>query len=136
LANAAWEALLTAHTRLLRQFAAAPEWGDVTLRDYDVLYTLAKAGGPVPVGSLEQAVLLSQPGLSRLVDRLAARGLVEKQRNPADGRSVLVTLTDAGQAAQRRLGLAHGTHVAAAVTGQLSLAEQETLRQLCQKLAG
>ncbi|MCS5716563.1 MarR family winged helix-turn-helix transcriptional regulator [Herbiconiux sp. CPCC 205763] len=36
--------------------------------------------------------------ISKGVDRLAARGLVDRRPNPADGRSMLVFLTDAGAA--------------------------------------
>jgi DNA-binding MarR family transcriptional regulator len=136
LANGAWEALLRAHTGLLRRFAAAPVWGELSMGDYDVLYTLAKAGGTAPVGALERGVLLSQPGLSRLVDRLVARGWLAKAPNPADGRSVLVSLTAEGRAAQRRAGRAHGDHVAQVVRERLTAEEQAALRGLCAKLAG
>ena len=42
LANDAWESLLTAHAALMRQFAADGIWGDLSMREYDVLYTLSK----------------------------------------------------------------------------------------------
>ena len=42
--------------------------------------------------------------LSRLVDRLAERGLVERCADPADGRGVRLSLTDAGRVVQRRIG--------------------------------
>src|SRR5262249_28913274 len=38
-ANDAWEALLTAHATLMKQFAAEDIWADVSMREYDVLYT-------------------------------------------------------------------------------------------------
>ena len=77
LANQAWEAMLTAHTRLMRQFEAADVWDDLSMREYDVLYTLSKCDRPVRMRELGREVLLSQPGLSRLVDRLVQRGLVD-----------------------------------------------------------
>ena len=46
LANDAWEALLTAHAPAMKQFAAADIWDDVSMREYDVLYTLSKCPGP------------------------------------------------------------------------------------------
>ena len=58
LANQAWEALMTAHARLLRQFAA-DDWEDLSMREYDVLYTLAKRG-PSRIGELGESVLLSR----------------------------------------------------------------------------
>lgn len=38
-------------------------------------------------------------GVTKLADRLAARGLVERHANPEDGRSVALALTAAGRAA-------------------------------------
>jgi len=104
LANDAWEALLSAHAAAMKQFAADGIWQDLSMREYDVLYTLSKCPEPVRVSELHQHVLLSQPALSRLVHRLAARGLIECQPDPADGRGVRVSLTDAGRALQRRVG--------------------------------
>ena len=45
LANDAWEALLSAHAVLMKQFAAEDIWADVSMREYDVLYTLSKRTG-------------------------------------------------------------------------------------------
>ena len=77
------------------------------MREYDVLYTLSKCPAPIRLSELNRHVLLSQPALSRLVDRLAARGLVERRPDAGDGRSVRLALTDAGRAVQRRIGLRH-----------------------------
>ena len=74
------------------------------MREYDVLYTLSKCREPLRISELNRHVLLSQPALSRLVDRLAGRGLVERQPDPADGRGVRLSLTGAGRALQRRSG--------------------------------
>lgn len=140
LANDAWEGLLTAHTRLMRQFGAEDTWCDVSMREYDVLYTLTKcetaAGHPRPqrIGDLGRNVLLSQPALSRLVDRLAVRGLVERTPDADDARSVRIQLTDAGRAAQRKAGGAHGLSVTRAMTAALTPTELRTLVTLTQKL--
>ena len=39
----------------------------------------------------------SQPGLTRLVQRMEAAGLVQRRRDPADGRGTLLTITPAGR---------------------------------------
>ena len=116
LANQAWEAMLTAHTRLMRQFEAADVWDDLSMREYDVLYTLSKCDRPVRMRELGREVLLSQPGLSRLVDRLVQRGLVERSPDPADGRSVRVALTPAGRERQKQVGRQHARSVARAMS--------------------
>src|SRR4030095_11089180 len=85
LANDAWEAMLSAHARLMKQFAAEDIWQDLSMREYDVLYTLSKCREPARIGELHRHVLLSQPALSRMVDRLVESGLVRQCTHPAAG---------------------------------------------------
>ncbi|MGC4154400.1 MAG: MarR family transcriptional regulator [Propionicimonas sp.] len=132
LANEAWEALMTAHARLLRRFAG-DDWEELSMREYDVLYTLAKCPEPARMSELGQHVLLSQPGLSRLVDRLAQRGLVERSADASDGRTVRVGLTSAGAACQKKVGRRHARSVAQAMAG-LTPSELEQLRNIATKL--
>lgn len=136
LANDAWESLLTVHATFMKSFAAAPIWGDVSLKEYDVLYALAKAEGPVRLTDLHRRVLLSQPALSRLVDRLVARGLVERCADPGDGRAVQITLTAIGRARQREVGREHARDVADAMTARVSEADLEELERICRALLG
>jgi DNA-binding MarR family transcriptional regulator len=136
LANEAWEALLAAHATLIKEFGAQDVWGELSMREYDVLYTLSKCPDPVRLGELNRHVLLSQPALSRLVDRLAARGLVDRKPDPADGRGVLLWLTDAGLTQQRETGRRHARSVARAMTAEVSRDELAQLAAICRKLAG
>ena len=135
LANDAWEALLTAHAVVMKQFAAEDIWQDVSMREYDVLYTLSKCPGPQRLSDLNRHVLLSQPALSRLVDRLAERGLVERLADPADGRGVRLALTAAGRDRQRQVGRRHARTVARALAAGLDPSELRQLETLCLKLA-
>jgi DNA-binding MarR family transcriptional regulator len=134
-ANDAWEALLSAHAALMKQFAAEDIWAEASMREYDVLYTLSKCREPIRVSELNRHVLLSQPALSRLVDRLAERRLIERQPDPADGRGVLLSLTDAGRAVQRQIGRRHARGVARAMTAGLDPGEMAQLETICLKLA-
>ena len=136
LANDAWEALLSAHAALMKQFAAEDIWAEASMREYDVLYTLSKCPEPIRLGELNRHVLLSQPALSRLVDRLAGRGLIDRRPDPADGRGVLLSLSAAGRAVQRRIGRLHARGVARAMTAGLDPAEIRQLETICRKLAG
>jgi DNA-binding MarR family transcriptional regulator len=135
LANDAWEALLAAHAALMKQFAADDLWGELSMREYDVLYTLSKFPEPLRISELNRHLLLSQPALSRLLDRLAGRGLVERQPDPADGRGVRLSLTGTGRALQRQIGRRHGRSVARAMTAGLDRAELLQLESICRKLA-
>src|SRR5262249_33514907 len=134
-ANDAWEALLSAHAALMKQFAAEDIWAELSMREYDVLYTLSKCHDPVRIGELNRHVLLSQPALSRLVHRLADRGLIECQSDPADGRSVRVSLTDPGGARERRAGRRHARSAARAMTAALARAALRRLETIGRTLA-
>jgi DNA-binding MarR family transcriptional regulator len=134
-ANAAWEALLSAHAAAMKRFAAEDIWAEASMREYDVLYTLSKCPEPIRISELNRHVLLSQPALSRLVDRLAGRGLLQRRADTADGRSVLLSVTAEGRAVQRRIGRQHARDVARAMTAGLTAGELAQLETLCLKLA-
>ena len=126
---------MTAHVSLVRRFNTQDVWEDLSMKEYDVLYTLSKCPDPIRIGELNQHVLLSQPALSRLVDRLAGRGLVSRTADPSDGRSVRLALTADGLAVQRRIGRRHGRSVAQAMLGRLTPLELRQLEEICTKLA-
>jgi DNA-binding MarR family transcriptional regulator len=134
-ANDAWEALMTAHASLVRRFSAQDVWDDLSMKEYDVLYTLSKCPNPIRLSELNRHVLLSQPALSRMVDRLAERGLVSRATDPRDGRGVRLALTEAGHAVQRRIGRRHGRSVAQAMFAALTPQELRQLEEICGKLA-
>jgi DNA-binding MarR family transcriptional regulator len=135
LANDAWEALLSAHAAVMKRFAAQDSWDEVSMREYDVLYTLSKCPGPQRMSELNRHVLLSQPALSRLVDRLAERGLIERRSDPADRRGIRLALTGAGRALQHRVGRQHARDVAQTMTAGLDHDELRQLGSICRKLA-
>jgi DNA-binding MarR family transcriptional regulator len=133
-ANDAWEAMLSAHASLMRRFSAEEVWEDISMKEYDVLYTLSKCPEPIRITDLNQHVLLSQPALSRLVDRLAARGLVQRIADSRDLRTVRLSLTEDGRALQRRVGRRHARSVARAMCSELTPAELDQLTAICAKL--
>lgn len=135
LANEAWESLLLAHASLIKRFSSDEPWLELSMREYDVLYTLSKRAEPMRLRDLQRHVLLSQPALSRLVDRLVTRGLVLRESDPTDARSKLLSLSADGRAAQRRIGRRHARHVAAAMTTALGEDQLADLRAICQVLA-
>jgi DNA-binding MarR family transcriptional regulator len=133
-ANDAWEAMLAAHATLMRRFGAEEVWEDVSMKEYDVLYTLSKCPEPIRPTDLNQHVLLSQPALSRLVDRLVARGLVQRVADSRDLRTVRLSLTEDGRALQRRVGRRHARSVARARRSALTPAELDQLAAISAKL--
>ena len=59
-------------------------------------------GGKLRMGELADRLLLSRSGITRLVDRLARQGLIERERCKDDGRGYYALLTDAGSASCSR----------------------------------
>lgn len=133
-ANEAWESLMTAHAQMMRRFATEDSFAKFSIREYDVLYALSKCEIPQRIGELGKHVLLSQPALSRMVDRLEDRGLLSRSQDAADARSVLIGLTDAGRAAQRTVGRSHAASVTATMTAALTPDELAQLTTLTRKI--
>ena len=133
----AWRAFLTAHARvgevLERELEA--ECG-LPLTWYDVLVQLSEAPSQrLRMHDLAHAVLLSRAGLTRLVDRMTAAGLVERVACEEDRRGVFVALTPAGVKRLRAAAPAHLRGVATHFTGHLSEAEADTLRATLMRIA-
>jgi DNA-binding MarR family transcriptional regulator len=134
LANEAWEALFRAQSTIVQELAARDAWEDLVPREYGVLYALSTAPEGLRITELGEDVLLTQPGMSRLVARLEARGLVRRLDDPEDARACRIRLTPAGHAAQRRIGRTHARHVAEAMTRGLDREDLEQLLDLSRKL--
>jgi DNA-binding MarR family transcriptional regulator len=101
---AAWRALLLAQDAVLRAIDHdLDRAGLISLSWYDVLLELnASPGRRLRMAELASRVVLSRTRVSRLVDELADRALVERQPDPADGRACLAVLTRAGRDALRK----------------------------------
>jgi DNA-binding MarR family transcriptional regulator len=93
----AWTALLRAHATLMRQLESDLEKATgLALADFDVLAQLATAGGELRMTDLANRALISRSGMTRRVARLVDERLVRRAGADADGRGVVVALTDAG----------------------------------------
>lgn len=96
---AAWSSLLRAHATLLRQLETELEKETgLALADFDVLAQLAIAGGELRMATLANRALISRSGMTRRAARLVDQGLVRRTGADADGRGVVIALTDAGVA--------------------------------------
>jgi DNA-binding MarR family transcriptional regulator len=134
LANEAWEALFRAQSTIKQELTARDAWEDLVPPEYGVLYALSSAPEGLRITELGEDVLLTQPGMSRLVARLEARGLVHRVDDPDDARASRIRLTSAGVATQRRIGRIHAQHVAEAMTRNFDRGELEQLLELCRRL--
>ncbi len=71
---------------------------------YNILRILrGQDGGCLSCSAIGERMVTRVPDVTRLVEKLAAKGLVERRRCPEDGRKVLVSLTGAGAAVLGRL---------------------------------
>lgn len=102
---AAWRTFLKAHATLIdridRDLAAAKL---PPLSTYDVLIELYEVPEQrLRMHELAERVVLSRSGLTRLVDRLEAEGLLTRDRSGTDRRGAYAVITEQGIAALRRM---------------------------------
>jgi DNA-binding MarR family transcriptional regulator len=135
IAVAAWESLFRAQVSVMRTLNAEFPSSDISFNEYDVCFNLSKQQGRrARMRDLMGFLLLTQPSVSRLVDRLAARGIVEKLPDPSDARGVIVALTAHGYDVYRSVAVQHAGSIARQVGAGLSDDELRTLTELCTKL--
>ena len=136
-AVAAWEALFRAQVSVMRRLSAEFPSELMSLNEYDVLFNISRAPGRrLRLKELNRHVLISQPSVSRLVDRLVARGLVEKTDDPLDGRGTIVQLTPKGFEEFRRAAIQHMHAITDRVGSALDDDELHQLIDLCDRLRG
>ena len=99
------------------------------------LLMLVLANGPLSPKKLAQALVLSAPNLTLLLDRLQARGLLRRERSQLDRRSQNVVLTDEGQRVAQASAAA-AVPMEQGLADRLSRAEHAMLIELLRKVAG
>ena len=105
---------------------------DLTPGEFGVLEALYHKG-PLLLGALREKTLVSSGGVTYLVDRLAERGLVEREPCPEDRRASYAVLTDDGRDLMERIFPAHARAMERAVSG-LSDDEKRRAVELLKKL--
>jgi DNA-binding MarR family transcriptional regulator len=125
----AWRGLLRAHSSITRALDAelTSEHG-LPLSSYEVLLYLAGAPeGRLRMSELADSVLLSRSGLTRLIDRLARDGLIERVRCDQDQRGWFAQITAAGR---QTFATARRTHLEGVRELFLRHFSRDELRQL------
>ena len=131
----AWAALLQAHATLVRRLESDLERETgLALADFDVLAQLAQAGGELRMTELAARALISRSGMTRRVARLADEGLVRRADADADGRGVVVALTDAGVARLAETAPVHARGISKLFVEQLSDHELAVLERALGKV--
>lgn len=105
-----------------------PEESQVSTGHVQIMITLAR--GPQSIGALAEALGVSRPAVTQLVDRLVGFGLVERRHDPGDRRVVLVDFSATDREAARRIVAARRRPLERAVSRMQAGEAQVFLRGL------
>ena len=131
----AWESLFRAQVGIMRGLAADWPSREISFNEYDVMFNLSRQPDwRIRLRELNNHVLLTQPSVSRLVDRLVSRGYVVKVGDPDDRRGAIVELTPAGFELFRRVAVKHMASITDQIGDALSNDELKQLAELCDRL--
>jgi DNA-binding MarR family transcriptional regulator len=111
--------------------------GDLTLPETSAL-ALLERGGPTTPGALAKVEQISPQSMGATLSALEARGLVERQADPSDGRRVVISITEDGTAALRIRRTARTKQLAQALSAgftSLELSQLMTAAPLIERLA-
>ena len=124
---AALDAAAARHARLVRlAMAESGGEGRLTLPQLRCLQAMARADGHALPSRLARELAVTPPTMTRTLDGLVERGLVDRQPDPASRRQVALTLTDAGREELAR----HEAAVRERVRRMLARLEPATKQQL------
>ncbi len=111
-----WVVLSRAQEAVARHAAADVERNGLTLTEFAIVEALYHKG-PLLLGDVQRKILVSSGGVTYLVDRLVAKGLVERQVCPEDRRARYAALTPEGEALVRRIFPGHARSIERAMGG-------------------
>ncbi|WP_264212499.1 MarR family winged helix-turn-helix transcriptional regulator [Leisingera thetidis] len=131
-----WLPLARSHRTILDSVETALKQAGLPGLDwYDLLWELERAGGAgLRPYELRERLLLPQYGVSRLADRLAKAGYLERQTCDGDGRGQVLVLTPEGAAMRARIWTVYSAAMQQAIGGRLAAGEARRLAELLAKL--
>jgi DNA-binding MarR family transcriptional regulator len=117
----------TVRGRLAERLAAQ---GDLLPEEVDLLMKLDEAPEQrLRMADVSRSTQLSKSGVTRLVDRMGARGLIERAACPSDRRVVYAGLTDEGRRVLIEAGSLFVASIVEHLAGHLTRAELSSLRR-------
>ena len=112
---------------LIRKLRQVPQRGDLTIPESLALSRLDR-GGPATSSELARAERISPQSMGTTIAELERRDLVAREKDPEDGRRIVLSITEAGrQLVHDRRGV-RTEMIARALDGAFSPAELEQLR--------
>jgi len=127
-----WVIMSRAHTAVAAHAAADVARHGLTLAEFGIIEALYHRG-PMLLGEVQKRILVSSGGITFLVDRLAAKGLVERRSCETDRRARYAALTPKGTALVAEIFPAHAAVVKRAMDG-ISEVDQERTAELLRDL--
>jgi len=127
-----WVVLARAYLAIYKHVAADVARYDLTASEFGILEALYHKG-PLLLGDLQRKILVTSGGVTYLVNRLVAKGLVTRESFPGDKRSRFAVLTPEGSALIKQIFPGHAKRLAK-VMGELSPKEQRKLTALLRTL--
>jgi len=134
---AAWRAFLRAHATVVdRLDRELQDEQGLPLTWYEVLLHLQRAPDHrLRLSGLAERLVLSRSGLTRLMDRMVAAELIERQVCPTDRRGAFAVLTQEGAARLRQASPVHLRGVREHFAGLLTDGEAAAIRTGLEKVA-
>lgn len=129
-----WRAFLHANALLLRRMDEELQAAHgLSLAEYDALVQLVNAQGHrLRMSVLAERVLLSRSGITRLVDRLEAAGMVKRTACATDARGAEAALTALGVERLRTASRTHLDGVQRYFLAAMNDADRDSLERACQ----
>jgi MarR family 2-MHQ and catechol resistance regulon transcriptional repressor len=127
-----WVVMSRANVAVQAHAAADIARHDLTLAEFGILEALYHRG-PMLLGEVQRRILVSSGGITFLVDRLVAKGYVERRACQTDRRARYAALTDSGERLISQIFPAHADAIERAMSG-LSEDEQRQAISLMKKL--
>lgn len=127
-----WIVLARAYAAVQKHARAHVATHDLTLAEFGVLEALHHKG-PMLLNEVQRKILVSSGGVTYLVDRLAAKGLVGRRPCDDDRRAIWAELTDAGAALIERIFPEHARQLERALAA-LDEDEKVEVTRLLKKL--
>jgi MarR family transcriptional regulator, 2-MHQ and catechol-resistance regulon repressor len=127
-----WVILSRAHAAIERQVGEDIAAHELSIAEFGIL-ELIYHKGPQLLGDIQRRILVSSGGITFLVDRLEAKGLVAREACPGDRRARFAVLTPAGRTLMKRIFPRHAAAVSRALSG-LTREERQAATRLLRKL--
>lgn len=130
--NMTYYAVMAAYKSMRKTIAEEASRVGLTPPQFRLLRTIAK-NGAMSSNRISQEMLVTPPNVTGVVDRLEAKGLVNRIADPQDRRTTMIELTAEGKYLQETVSKAYNAFMKQ-VLSEFTVSEKTALRRLLTKL--